>query len=50
MFSMSLPVCCGKRMAVSMEVGRYVETKCSSCGDVVYIKKDTGQKPVMLDD
>ncbi len=47
---MSLPVCCGKEMKVNVEVGRFIEVKCSGCGDVVYIKKYSQQKPVMIDD
>ena len=47
---MSLPVCCGKEMKVSMEVGRFVEAVCGACGDVVYVKKYSSQKPVMIDD
>ena len=47
---MPLPICCGKEMKISMEVGRFIETKCVNCGDIVYIKKYAQQKPVMLDD
>ncbi len=45
-----LPFCCGREMKVQMEVGRFVETKCDECGDVVYVKKYSLQKPVMIDD
>ncbi len=37
-------------MKVSMESGRFVEAKCENCEDVVYVKKDSSQKPVMIDD
>lgn len=47
---MSLPICCGKEMKMTMEVGRFVEALCGECGDVVYVKKYVLQKPVMLDD
>ncbi len=47
---MSLPVCCGKEMKISMEVGRFVEAKCSECGDVVYVKKYSAAKPILIDD
>ena len=47
---MSLPICCGKEMKISMEVGRFIEAKCDECGDVVYVKKYAIQKPIMLDD
>ena len=45
-----LPVCCGEEMKMSMDAGRFIEARCSGCGDVVYVKKYSLQKPVMLDD
>ena len=42
--------CCGKAMGKSMEVGRFVELRCETCGDVVYIKKYSSAKPTLLDD
>ena len=47
---MSLPVCCGKEMKASIEVGKFIEAKCESCGDVVYVKKHPHKKPVMIED
>ncbi len=47
---MDLPVCCGKQMTASLELGRFVEVQCEKCGDIVYVKKYSSQKPVMLDD
>lgn len=37
-------------MKISMEVGRFIEAKCGECGDVVYVKKYSVAKPVMIDD
>lgn len=37
-------------MKVAMEVGRFVEVRCGTCRDTVYIKKFSSDKPVMLDD
>ena len=45
-----LPVCCGNKMSARLELGRFVEVHCSTCGDVVYVKKYAPQKPVLLDD
>ncbi len=35
---MALPRCCGEEMKINTEVGRFVETRCIRCGDVVYIR------------
>ncbi len=45
-----LPLCCGKEMKSTMELGRFTEAKCDNCGDVVYVKKLSENKPVLLDD
>ncbi|MFH0832155.1 MAG: hypothetical protein V1900_00315 [Candidatus Aenigmatarchaeota archaeon] len=46
-----IPVCCGKKMKINMELGRFVEVQCDKCGDTVYIKKySDAQKPVLIDD
>lgn len=47
---MKLPLCCGTEMKSSMELGRFTEVQCGKCGDVVYVKRYSQQKPVMLDD
>lgn len=47
---MGLPMCCGTAMKPGLELGRFTETKCQKCGDVIYIKKLAETKPVMLDD
>ncbi len=45
-----LPSCCGNEMRVTLELGRFVEVQCGKCGDVVYIKRYSTQKPVLIDD
>ncbi len=45
-----VPKCCGKRMHVSLETSRFIETWCDVCGDVVYIKKDEIREPQLVDD
>ncbi len=47
---MELPQCCGKGMKPVMELGRFTEAKCDKCGDIVYVKRYSQQKPVLLDD
>ncbi len=32
------PVCCSRIMHVSMELGRFTEFQCESCGDTSYMK------------
>ncbi len=44
------PMCCGKQMKPTLELGRFTEAKCENCGDVVYIKKYSETRPVLLDD
>ncbi|MBI4014785.1 MAG: hypothetical protein HY365_02420 [Candidatus Aenigmarchaeota archaeon] len=45
------PICCGKRMKVSLELGRFLEARCDKCDDTIYIKKTAGmQKPTLIDD
>lgn len=48
--SMTEAVCCGRRMKVSLELGRFTEMLCERCGDVIYVKKLSSAKPVMIDD
>ena len=45
-----MPKCCGREMKISIETPRFIELQCEKCGDIVYVKKDAAQKPVMLDD
>lgn len=47
---MELPQCCGTEMNPVIDLGRFIETKCEKCGDVVYIKRLAHIKPVLLDD
>ena len=42
--------CCNKPMKKNLETSRFIEMQCQHCGDVIYVKKDIAQKPVMLDD
>ncbi len=35
---MEIPLCCGSRMQVKLEFGRFLEAECGKCGDVAYIK------------
>ena len=45
-----IPKCCGKKMIISLEGIKFIEARCESCGDMVYIKKEEAHKPQMLDD
>ena len=45
-----VPTCCGKEMKINIETPRFLEVQCEKCGDVVYIKKNVDQRPVMIDD
>ena len=47
---MEIPKCCGKNMKMGIETSKFIETECDVCGDVVFVKKDSIQKPQMLDD
>lgn len=47
---MELPLCCGTSMKLHMDLGRFTEAKCQTCGDVIYVKKYSQKKPVLLDD
>lgn len=47
---MDMPECCGKEMSVKMESVKFLEMACGKCGDVVYVKKQTRQRPELLDD
>ncbi len=47
---MLTPKCCGSKMEVTMENGKFIEVKCGQCGDVVYVKKGEILEPQMLDD
>lgn len=44
------PVCCGKEMKINLETSRFVEVQCEKCGDIIYVKKNDAQKPILLDD
>ncbi len=47
---MDIPKCCGKKMDVEVETSSFYEIKCSSCGDRVFMKKDSAHKPQLIDD
>lgn len=47
---LNTPKCCGREMKINIETTRFIELQCEKCGDVIYVKKDNAQKPVMLDD
>lgn len=47
---MALPQCCGSEMKANMDLGRFTEAQCTKCGDIVYVKRLSASKPVMLDD
>lgn len=49
-FEMKLPKCCGRRMNITLDTGRFWEVACDICRDVVYVKKSDMPKPQMLDD
>lgn len=42
--------CCRTEMRLKAETLSFQEFSCEVCGDVVYIKKRTAARPVMLDD
>jgi hypothetical protein len=44
------PVCCGHEMIVIMDIGKFFEIQCSTCKDVVYMKKSETSKPQLIDD
>ncbi len=42
--------CCGKKMSVLMDLGKFWEVHCNVCNDVIYVKKPLMAKPQMIDD
>ncbi|MFH1420566.1 MAG: hypothetical protein ABIG30_01205 [Candidatus Aenigmatarchaeota archaeon] len=44
------PVCCGKEMEVRTHIGPFLVARCSVCGDSVYIKSGSTEKPQMISD
>ncbi len=42
--------CCNRPMKKNLETSRFIEMQCTHCGDIIYVKKETSAKPVMLDD
>lgn len=42
---MKLSKCCGEEMKVTMELGRFVEMKCTRCGDHAYMKQYSEHYP-----
>jgi hypothetical protein len=47
---MKMPTCCGREMVPVYDTSKFVEAHCGLCGDVVYVKKESAQKPELLDD
>ena len=45
---MKIPICCGKRMEIEADLGRFVMVGCKKCGSVVYIKKEE-KKPELIE-
>ena len=45
-----IPACCGKTMRIHVEMPLHYEVRCDTCDDVIYVKKEKKNKPVMLDD
>lgn len=43
-----IPECCGKRMDIERETNSFVMVKCSKCGEIIYIKKESG-KPKLIE-
>jgi predicted nucleic-acid-binding Zn-ribbon protein len=48
--TMSMPRCCGKEMQANVETSRFIEVRCATCGDTVFLKKEEVESPQMLDD
>ncbi len=46
----NLPKCCGRDMKIQMETSKFLEVQCPRCKDTVFIKKDSVEKPQLLDD
>ncbi len=45
-----IPVCCNRKMNIVIETTKFYEAHCDKCSDVVYVKKDDIEKPIILDD
>ena len=45
-----IPSCCGREMKINIETSRFIEVQCEKCGDIIYLKKNGPEKPVMIDD
>lgn len=37
-------------MRTNMELGRFLEAKCTRCGDVIYVKRYSTARPQLIDD
>ena len=47
----NIPSCCGRKMKLNLELGRFLEILCEECNDIVYVKAySENRKPIMLDD
>ena len=47
---MKMLTCCGEKMRLGIETGKFDEFVCSMCGDTVYVKKPGAGRPQMIDD
>ncbi|MBI2971548.1 MAG: hypothetical protein HYY37_04000 [Candidatus Aenigmarchaeota archaeon] len=47
---MSEAQCCGTRMTMKLELGRFTELQCQKCGDIVYTKNYSFTKTILIDD
>ena len=45
----NIPECCGRKMTLALDLGRFWEARCDVCGETVYIKKEV-PKPQMISD
>lgn len=46
----NLPKCCGVEMKIQIEANKFLEVQCPKCKDIVFIKKESIEKPQLLDD
>ena len=50
MKNIEIPECCGRKMNIILDLGRFWEAHCNVCNEVVYIKKTEMPKPQMISD
>ena len=49
-YFMKMPTCCDSEMRSEYETTKFMEAHCGVCGDVVFVKKESIQKPQLIDD